>query len=391
MPHLLPYTNLFPTVVADIFARGTEQACVRYSVLSIAAGVVDYRLQRSMDRFQRQYILSLQSIQNAIETLQIDEGLAVAVFLISWIDVVRGKFETTRKHLRGLRLILEHLEPGCGNPALGKSNLSPLVMQIWRVAVKFDWAASLFLLAEPIFPTIPAAEDLHRRWIQTMAGAGDATEWALTAFALDNLIHKACHFAVQVRALRCTSSPRIEATVLSLVGLLEGELANWRQRAVVRTAEWAEQNIIRRDSLISTRLFLEYPVYHVSDSFFANLLNAWRAMSIYISLILDPTIGPSCQYRFDLAVDICRVFATLAEDRSNSASSKVWILFLAGVAFGGPNRSPGEAKWIVDKAIEIMETIPVFSAAFSAHQVLWSSDGDFWEELEKTRSQIYNP
>jgi hypothetical protein len=390
MPPLFPYTNLFPTVVGDIFSRGADCACVRYSVLSIASGVVDYRLQRSMDRFQRQYIMALQSIQTAIQTLQIDEGLAVSVFLISWIDIVRGKFETTRKHLRGLRLILERLEPGCGNPTHGTTKLSPLLMQIWRVAIKFDWAASIFLLVRPVFPTVPAAEDLHRRWIKTMAAAGDATEWAITAFALDNLIHKACHFAVQVRTLRRKGTPDIESTVLSLVTILETENSHWRQRPIIQLAELYEQ-AAQSILPVPSQQFLDYPANAISNSFFANLLIAWRALSIYISLIREPSIGPNCQFRFDHAVEICRTLASLADDKSNSASSKVWILFLLGVAFGGPRRSPREAKWVRDKILEILLLVPILGAAVAAHEKLFDTEGDFWEALEKTRPEIYSP
>jgi hypothetical protein len=343
-----------------------------------------------MDRFQRQYIMALQSIQTAIQTLQIDEGLAVSVFLISWIDIVRGKFETTRKHLRGLRLILERLEPGCGNPTHGTTKLSPLLMQIWRVAIKFDWAASIFLLVRPVFPTVPAAEDLHRRWIKTMAAAGDATEWAIAAFALDNLIHKACHFAVQVRTLRRKNTPDIESTVLSLVTILETENSHWRQRPIIQLAELYEQ-AAQGILPVPSQQFLDYPAKAISNSFFANLLIAWRALSIYISLIREPSIGPNYQFRFDHAVEICRTLASLADDKSNSASSKVWILFLLGVAFGGPRRSPGESRWVRDKILEILRLVPILGAAVAAHEKLFDTEGDFWEALEKTRPEIYSP
>src|SRR5262249_43928907 len=101
IPHLLPYTALFPTAVGDIFARGAEHPCVRYSVISVASRVVDHRLRRPLDRFQSNYIITLQLIQKALQNLVIDEGLAIAVFLLSWIDVVRSNFDATRKHLKG--------------------------------------------------------------------------------------------------------------------------------------------------------------------------------------------------------------------------------------------------------------------------------------------------
>src|SRR5579859_1119461 len=112
------------------------------------------------------------------------------------------------------------------------------MMHIWRVSIKIDWTASLFLVEPPILPPIPAAEDLHRQWIMKSAFATDA-DWALTAFSLDNLIHKACHFAAQVRNIRLQSrgtDVEVEKRVKSLVAILQSEIDAWDQRALVQQA-----------------------------------------------------------------------------------------------------------------------------------------------------------
>ena len=69
-----------------------------------------------------------------------------------------------------------------------------------------DCSVSFFAFQQPVFPMIPSAEDLHREWISQVSASDDALEWALAAFALDNLFHRTCHYAVRVYQLRSGKS-----------------------------------------------------------------------------------------------------------------------------------------------------------------------------------------
>ena len=202
MPHILNYIVVFPTLFSDILCRGIQDASVRHSVLSIASFLADHRLNRSMGRFDLNYITSLQVIQRSIAEVRVDESLAIAVFLIAWIDAARGQYEVCRKHLRGLSLILERVQPICQNPTASRDRISPLIMLIWRFAIRMDCSVSFFAFQQPIFPMMPPAEDLHREWISQVSASNDGLEWALAAFALDNLFHRTCHYAVRVHQLR---------------------------------------------------------------------------------------------------------------------------------------------------------------------------------------------
>jgi Fungal specific transcription factor domain len=110
MSSILPYCNLFPTVVSDIFYQSTENSCVRHSLLSLSSMISDYRLQRPLDRFQYQYIKTLQLIQRSLLKTEVTESIAIAVYLMLCIDTVRADLDTARKHLRGLFLILQQLQ-----------------------------------------------------------------------------------------------------------------------------------------------------------------------------------------------------------------------------------------------------------------------------------------
>ena len=417
MASVLPYTGIFRSIVRDVFARSVLHITLRHSVLSISSMIVDYRLQRSMDRFHVQYITSLHKIQKAIEYMSLDEGTTIAVFLILWIDVVRAELRSSRKHLRGLYLLLQELQktyrpPGSEPEILvdqsGGVGVSPLMMQIWRIAIRLDFTTSLYLVEPPIFPAIPPdQQDLHRQWILLSTPDTDTSEWALAAFAMDNLMHRACHVAFQVRALRKSPmyTPEVEAEIQSAAAELEKQYRDWFQRPIVQFAESIEQaaQLNSPESSESTSpsdsqcaideqlwTFLDYPPRRIVNAFYANLAISLRASSIYISLIAHPIIGPDPKTRrYEDAVEICQVLAGLGEDKSNTASSKVWVMFLAGVAFGGLRRSEREAQWLYWRMDSVVRMFPLMKDAVAAYKKLWDAEGDFWDEMDKVQAMLY--
>jgi len=357
--------------------------------------ISDYRLKRPLDRFHYQYVKTLQLIQNSLRKMEVDEGIAIAVYLMLCIDTVRADLDTARKHLKGLFLILQQLQQ---KPVLSFNGdygpitkVSPLMMHIWRVSIKIDWTASLFLVEPPILPPIPAAEDLHRQWITKSAFATDA-EWALTAFSLDNLIHKACHFAAQVRSIRLSgSSPEVEKRVASLVGILRAEIEAWDQRPLVQAAELEEAAAQLSDP--PGEAFLDYEPLSIYNPFYCNLRNAWHALQIYTSLLQYPRIGPYPPLRYSHAVEICRTLAALGPtDTSYCEFGKLWVILLSGVTFGG-YRSPRETEWVGARMVYITERFPVNDPrkgnveTFTSYAEICGIDGDFWEEMDKRRDR----
>lgn len=403
MPQILPYTNFFPTMVRDIFSRCVHHTCLHHSILSISSLVADSHLHRPLDRFYHHYIITLQSIQTAIRDMKIDEGVVITVFLLLWIDMIRAELNYARKHMVGLYLILQEMQrgdsirnAGFDMLATNRSKLSPLLIQIWRLAVKIDWTTSLHLIEEPILPPISAEEDFHDRRIEVSVSVDSSLEWARAAFELDNLIHRACRVASQVRSTRraLKSTPEVEHTSSS-VTKLENDIQAWRNRPVIQAAELSEQAAQGNwlDSSFgpfsANQSFLHYSPLRIVNSFYANLLNGWRALSIYLSLINNPSIDPAYPQRFEYAVDICRTLAALGRDPSTTASSKIWVIFLAGVAFGGSSRSPREVAWLSKKVDGIVSMFPLMRNASLAYQGLWDTEQNFWNELEKSRDILY--
>lgn len=326
MPRILPYANLFPTLINDIFSRSVYHSAVHHSILSISSILTDLHLHRPLDRFYNHYITAIRTIQKRIQDSQIDEDVAIAVFLIMWIDGIRTEMDTSRKHVKGLYLILQKLR--------NNVVLSPLLIRIWKVAVKVDWTTSFFLLEEPIFPT--SDEDIVFPWWM------EISESALAAFELDNLVLRACRVAFQAR-----SQPNSQHKISKL----QDDVQAWKLPSIIQS----------------------YDPFHV------NLLNAWRALNIYLSLILDP--ATSSPQRLAHAIEISRTLDVF--DRTQPMSSRIWIMVLAGVAL---REVDPDGKWISKMAEQVATVFPVMKDATLTYVRLCCAEGNFWGEMERARA-----
>lgn len=339
-----------------------------------------------MNRFQLQYIATLQGIQSAICTEQIDEGTAIAVFLILQIDMMRSDHWAARKHFKGFYLIVQEL--------LGKTILSPLILAIWRLAIRLDWTVALYLAEAPIFPALPRGQEaLQRQWITSLGYTADTAEWAIAAFAVDDLMNRACHYAIQARELRKFSDPAVEIAVKGIVANLVEEYGSWHQLPTIRQAALNEQLsqyipcLPQEDPLLlPAQQFLDHPPLRISNIFYNHLLNSMRAISIYISLILNPTIGPIVSpQRFATAVEMCRTLAAMEGNTVIPATSRIWTIFLIGVAFGGKGRSPREAEWLLEKMREIKRGFPISHESIAIYESVYDVEGNFWEEVTRVK------
>ena len=180
------------------------------------------------------------------------------------------------------------------------------------------------------------------------------------------MMHRACHLSADALALRPFSlaSEHIQQAVSDLLE----QHRQWCERAIVREAHEKElagellstvrpsndvqssvmlalENILPTlqtpvDEEAPPLQFLEYPLVHLTNFFFANLLNHWRSIEIYLSLIPHPQWGYYNPRRFQSAIDVCRTHAALGKERNFLTTGKIWGLHLAGVTFGGPDLYP---------------------------------------------------
>lgn len=352
---VLPYFEIFPSMATDIFTQATTDRGLFHTVLSVSHLVADSRLHRSLLPAFHHQTQALALLQQSISATDITEAVAISVAMLAWLNIAQCNRPALSQHLHGLYLIFQEIHSRY-------KTTSPLLMQIWRFSLRLDLlATTLFFPRIPLFPPMPMNEEyLHQNWIRLSTPPEMDTEWTLASFALDNLMHRACHISMKAYDLRRTHPQTCNAQIYAWTQALLREHAQWLSRDVVVEAERQERKLNEspppEDFTQWGSAFLEYPSLQIHDKFYGNLLNAWRAVFIFIDLILIPEIGPlrfgSIRHRY--AIDICRTYASLGKD-DMFPIGKVMSVFLAGVALGGKRRSPNEVGWLYDCMIVALQ------------------------------------
>ena len=88
-------------------------------------------------------------------------------------------------------------------------------------------------------------------------------------------------------------------------------------------------------------------------------------------------------------MEICRILGGLGQDTTHTASSKIWIMFLAGCAFGGRKRARKECEWLRWRMEPILKLFPLMRNAVATYEEMWDVEGDFWDEMDKVQAVLY--
>ena len=154
-----------------------------------------------------------------------------------------------------------------------------------------------FYQGGPIFPPVPPTHaKTHRGWISAAADSSldSSAEWAMAKFALDDLAHRA---AILARVANKDRKDHPDATMLA-PGIMEefsdllNDLQEWRNQPLVREAERNEKltQLGRLPPATIPIPFLDHPPLPIYSQQFAHMMNHWRAIQIYMSLILWPDV-----------------------------------------------------------------------------------------------------
>ena len=383
---VLAYSNLFPAIVDSIFVQATQNRMLMHTVLSVSSHIADRSVGRPLIRSYVHKQQAIALLQKAISSSEIEEGLIIAVFLLAWNEVASGEL-SARHHLQGLYLLLQKFQGQTQNT----SNVTPSIMLIWRIAIRHDYLLSMFSKEPPVFPSISLNQDeLHRQWIEKIVISRDpndhSADWALAHFALDNLIHHACHLSKKCIRLRRRHNhfPELEGSLQTEISILQKAHESWISRPIVRQAELTEL-FAQKVPFQSEGSFLHHPPMNIKNQFYANIRSHWNSIGVYISLIAYPhiTIIPA---RLAHAVSICRAHASLGAGNNVSSSGKVVWLFWAAVAYG-----PGfEAAWVENCLRGVRHVFPRLKTMARRVCEVVDSKGEFWDEFERILDTIGN-
>ena len=357
----IPYFEIFTAASGEVFGRSTQNVSLHNAVLAISAMVVDHSLQRPLTRALTFKEKAFKSLQQSLAVANIDEDLAIAVFLVLIMDIFSGK-ETAQAHLRGFHVVLKELNIDAGGDRpLYWEKVSPVLMLLWRIALRLDGLIATTQDTVPIFPAFPASyNSLNRKWALSLATDGRSADWAIAAFALDNFYHRACHYLKPFAHLRNATNflydPETDRIVGERLSELRKEHADWLRQPAVAMAMQIELLAQQGEFPDNPPRFLEYPPLIVHDRKFVLLLNEWRAVYCFITCIGVPlSWRRHTRTLLKVAIDICRTHATVTlSPASREFAPAFFSMMCAGYAFCGGVRFRREFQWVRQRIERIL-------------------------------------
>ena len=82
-----------------------------------------------------------------------------------------------------------------------------------------------------------------------------------------------------------------------------------------------------------SKTFLNYPAYRFKNPLYACLLLTHYAMTISLSLIVNPRVGPRTPDRVEAALEICKIYAALGGNHPVGSLTCLASVWWAGLTF----------------------------------------------------------
>jgi len=375
------FYELFPHITDYIVQVSMDSDSLRHTLLALDAMVRDAGTMSETYFIEK--ATSLRCLQEAISSDAVDGAMAIAVIMHIGMDVLLGTTRYMRNHLRGVHLILERLKEK--GRVTGKG-LSPLALLTQRMTIRIDAVCNSLLDDGIEFESIdPTVELEDRKWLTTNIGASQDLsssniEWALASFELDNLQYRGYIAAKRADTWRQENDPqKDEKIVVEYRKLMQG-LDLWKQRAIIQEQEEIEQYArqVNTPSDDPQFRFLNHEPLYIQNIYYGKLLNQWRMLCIYNSLIISPDPGPepASHDRYNLAVDICRTHAALG---MNAYIGPSWqTLFYAGMVFAGRKGYPEESEWILERLEVVAAGLPTWRPVIESMPLMWESEMSHW-------------
>jgi hypothetical protein len=393
MPNYLWFAGIDQPVIKFIMTIALDQPVLQHAVLCTAAAMLSETGKSAPSRYLEHKQKTLSLIRGHIDNLEIDEGVAAAVFFMLFVDI--GHIGA-RSHLRGLKSVLDYLrrknvikvpvsyQPGEEGEIVEQmqdadvTGVSPLAWLIWAWGIRMDIGLAT-IDGKPMIAPLPAGvehEAFHRSWISALSDPmiPNSTDWALANFTLDNIMHRGCHVARKARTIRASSTytPEDEHQIHHLCDQIDRDLENWRQQPLIQQAQIQDDFYQSLGTPVDSECcFLHYAPVIIHNRTYTNLILDYRTAKIYLSLVAYPSPGPgpAGSGRFQNAVEICRVIAAKPFYQRDDirGAEESFSLFLAGVAFGGADCYPLESKW-AQRRLE--EFFPSWSTTISVEEML---------------------
>jgi hypothetical protein len=352
-----PLAFFFPTACERMLKTSLGHTRLRHAIVAIAMHYSDRtstrhcpnpRLDQYLDKFSPEALIHTDS--------SCHEGEIFALFLVLTITLVRLSETKDVASLRGhVKLLYKLFRNAQADVSSGKrERLSPLLFSIWRQVMRINVTFALGVTHNPtVFPP-PASHpgghpaQGHGPVRQYLGSASrELEDWTLAQLELDDLGNRIFRLHLRASAIRSAKQyddiGERELHLNTRTFVYENE--QWKQKPVIQVAEYMEQ--LHRQKLAPgsppSKTFLGYPTYRFKNPLYACLLLTHYAMTISLSLILDPRVGPRKQDRIDAAIEICKIYAALGGNHPVGSLTCLASVWWAGLTFDSRKYPQGKS------------------------------------------------
>jgi hypothetical protein len=346
-----PLGLFFPTACDRMYTTSLGCTKLRHAIIAIA---MHYHERTSSHHLHNprltQYLESVSPEPESTSLIRrddpIQDGEIFALFLVLTITLVRlsetKDVDALRRYVKRLYKLFRTAQSEVFEGK--RERLSPLLFSIWRHVMRINVTFALGVNHFPdIFPPPacypggrPAAG--HGPIRQYLGSASREFEaWTLAQLELDDLGNRIFRLHLRAKAIRRgkTRDDLGERELLLNTQQFVLENERWRQTPVIQVAEYME--LLHRQQTAPEpppdKTFLGYPTIRFKNPLYACLLLTHYAMTISLSLIVDPCVGPRTPERVDAAIEICRIYAALGGNHPVGSLTCLASVWWAGLTF----------------------------------------------------------
>ena len=335
VPGILGLERFFPSAITAIFKQSINQPILRHSILAVSSWIMNNRQGRPPLYTLRHLQRILPGIQNAIMALNINTAHIFSVTFLAWLSLMTGDLYTTHRHLKGLFLMFLNTRQLSllGEPY---NNSDPMTMFLYRMSIKIDNTLA-YRNFPPAYPPIANHESYHRQWLPHFISKPADIDDCLAAFQLDDFTNQICHLHQQTKQLKQDNCQETE--IQGIANTISDDLTTWLSIPAIKPHIPIERSfgVMNGSPRVENNCFLHYPLYPISDLVFAQMLLIHASLGIHLSIVTTGKLGPYPPTRYELAVQVCRIYASMGPQSSvqkTGQSRTINALWLAGLVLG---------------------------------------------------------
>jgi hypothetical protein len=295
---------------------------------------------------------ALPELQSSLTTLNFDSGHALSIPLLAYLAFWWRDWDVAKCHIKGFYKMLLHLRflvlDRYGVVSVS-DKMPPLVMLMWRLAVRLDHSFGFMDPEKDTIPLIKSTPGVNLRYVSNFIDPSVArwTECIVLTDELEDIRNLAVHYNRRATAIRKSNQYTLdeaqrhiqmaETRVISRIEQLEGKVlsAATRENTQISCA-LVQVPYVSRDPFPSGQFSHYTPLFATLHDRYIEAIIINRATLIHATITSNPHAGPFPTTRLQAALEICCAFSALRDHWSTEHHGRgrlLEALLYAGYTF----------------------------------------------------------